>query len=411
MKAKFVAVLAIAISVALSVSVPLGAEATVTQIHTDFEDSALQVQGNYMVWQGYGQLPGAMSGTADWEIFLYDVEMKEVFQVTDNDYDDMSPWTDGDHVVWLGYNRTGGEIFLYLIGDPTPTTGDENAITNDTNIDTSPQIANGRVVWTSHQVTDSVEPGEIMLFDIGAQTTTVLSAAVDPDCTLDDSAPRINDTDEVMWVQKDGNGNTTVFVCDLTKRKIRPKPAPEGFVWEDSPQTDGDLTVLARYDGNDREIFLYDSNSRRYHQITHNGFEDRSPRISGNYIAWIGGQGQASDIFLAYYDVKHITLVSPEDEGSPLPEKPPATFSWTSAGYDEFQIQFSGHADFSGGDPLTFPSGKGKWLSGTSFTPKKPEWSSITALEQENGYVFWKVQGKDAEGSEDFSQAWSFSIE
>jgi hypothetical protein len=248
-----------------------------------------------------------------------------------------------------------------------------------------------------------------MLFEIGAQTITVLSALVDPKGTLDDGSPSINDT-EVVWGQKDESGNTTVFVCDLTKRKLKPKPAPEGFVWEGRPQTDGNLMVLSRYDGNDREILVYDGNSRRYHQITNNDFEDSSPCISGNYIAWIGGQGQASDIFLAYYDpgAEGISLVSPEDDGA-LPKKPSATFSWTSGGYDEFKVHFS--ADFSGGNPLTFPAGKGKWLSGTSFTPKKREWSSIIALVQENGYVYWTVQGRDAEGNEEYSQTWGFSIE
>jgi Tol biopolymer transport system component len=355
------------------------------------------------VWQGH-------DGN-DWEIFLYNVATGEgPVQITNNGHDDISPQTDGNHLVWLGFGQSDGEIFLpggeIFLCDMSSR--EITQITNDSNVDSSPQIANGRVVWTSHQVTDSVEPGEIMLFEIGAQTPTALSASVDPNRTLDDSFPRINDT-EVIWVQADGSGNTTLFMCDLTKRKLKPKQVPDGFVWEGSPQTDGDLTVLSRYDGNDREIFLYDSNSRKYHQITDNGFEDSSPRISGNYIAWIGGEGQASDIFLAYYDAKYITLVSPEHEHS-VPKKPPATFSWTSAGYDKFKIQFSEDLNFDEEKTLTFPRRTGKWLSETSFIPKNPEWSSIIALEQEDGYVLWRVQGKDAEGNEGFSQVWSFSI-
>ena len=112
MKAKLVAILVIVISVALGVSIPVKAATTITQINTDFEDSSLHIEGNYLVWQGYGQLPGATSGAADWEIFLYDVETKDILQITDNDYDDVSPWTDANHVVWRGYNRTGGEIFV-----------------------------------------------------------------------------------------------------------------------------------------------------------------------------------------------------------------------------------------------------------------------------------------------------------
>ncbi len=379
------------------------ADTTTIQVTTNSDMSVFpQIGGNYVVWQGRAR--------GNWEIFLYNMNGSEadLIRITNNDYDDMSPYTDGEFVVWVGFSKSGGEIFLYHIGDPTPITDAENAITNDTNIDGAPQIANGRVVWTSHQVTDSVQPGEIMLYEVGAPTATALSASVDPNGTLDDSSPRINNR-EVIWVQADGSGNTTLFVCDLTKRKLKPKPAPEGFVWEASPQTDGNLTVLARYDGNDREIFVHNTRLQILEQITNNIFEDTYPRISGNHIAWIGGQGQASEIYLAFYDydAEGISLVSPEHEAS-LPAKPPTTFSWDSVGYDKFKVEFSASPGFM--ETLTFPRRTGKWLSETSFTPKKPEWSSIKALEQENGRVFdcvfWRVKVKDADPSE----AWSFSI-
>jgi hypothetical protein len=226
------------------------------------------------------------------------------------------------------------------------------------------------------------------------------------DNTVDCSFPRI-DSQTVIWVQSGADRATALFLYDLTKRKPKPKPAPEGFVWEDSPQTDGNLTVLSRYDGNDREIFVHDNDQQILEQISKNNFEDRYPRISGNHIAWVRGEGQASEIYLAFYDTeKRFALASPGD-GEKLPKKPPATFSWTSAGYDEFKIQFSENLDFNEGETLTFPSQERKWLAETSFTPKKPEWSSIKAMEQENGCVFWRVKVKDADPSE----AWSFSIE
>ncbi len=369
----------------------VAADITVTRVTNNLcEDTLPQIKGNYVVWQEYAH--------GDWEIFLYDVTTGVTTQITENSYDDTSPQTDGNNVVWLGYNRTGGEIFVYHIGDPTPLTSDENAITSDTNIDCSPQIADGRVVWTSHQVGDSVEPGEIFLYDIkrGRKTKQLT------DNSVDDSAPRINE-ETVMWVQ-DSDAGKTIFIYDLPHGPGY--EAPEGFVWEDSPQTDGNLTVLARYDGNDREIFLYDSNSRRYHQINpDNELEDRYPRISGNHIAWVRGEGQASEIYLAFYDTKRITLVSPQDEWT-LPEKPPTTFSWNSSDDDKFKIQFSDNLNFDEGETLTFPSQQRKWLAETSFTPKKPEWSSIKAL-QKNGCVFWRVKVKDADPSE----AWSFSIQ
>ncbi len=373
------------------------ADTTTIQVTTNSDMSVFpQIGGNYVVWQGRAR--------GNWEIFLYNMNGSEadLIRITNNDYDDMSPYTDGEFVVWVGFSKSGGEIFLYHIGDPTPITDAENAITNDTNIDGAPQIANGRVVWTSHQVTDSVQPGEIMLYEVGAPTATALSASVDPNGTLDDSSPRINNR-EVIWVQADGSGNTTLFVCDLTKRKLKPKPAPEGFVWEDSPQTDGNLTVIARSDDNDREIFVHNTRLQELEQITNNDFEDSYPRITGNHITWMGG-GQ---IYLSTYTC--LVPISPRNDAV-LPKKEPPTFTWEGIGYDEFKIQFSENLDFNEGETLTFPSQERKWLAETSFTPKKREWSSIKALEQENGRVFdcvfWRVKVKDADPSE----AWSFSI-
>ena len=150
------------------------------------------------------------------------------------------------------------------------------------------------VVWASWKVTDSVKPGEIFLYDIVDDTQTHLSEPVDPNGTLDDNSPRIND-ERVMWVQDDGQ-DTKVILYDLDTGNTT--EYPQGLVWEDTSQTDGDLTVFTRHDGNDREVFLYDSRLGTYEQITDNDIEDRSPSVSGNSITWVGGEGQSSEIFL-----------------------------------------------------------------------------------------------------------------
>ena len=266
----------------LGLNVLAQAEADITQITTNsYEDSFPQIKGNYVVWQG------RVAG--DWEIFVYNIDTGITTQITDNDYGDISPQTDGDYVVWLGFSLSGGEIFQYNI-----SSGETTQITSDSNVDSPPQIANGRVAWTSHEVTDSVEPGEIFLYYIITKATTFLSASVDPVGTLDDSSPRIND-ESIMWVQADDAGNTTLFIHYFGNST---ESAPEGFVWTDSPQTDGDLTVLTRYDGSDREVVVYNASLKTYEQITDNDLEDSDPRISGNKIAWVGGEGNTSEIFL-----------------------------------------------------------------------------------------------------------------
>jgi beta propeller repeat protein len=266
--------------VALSTVIVLGgllhAEPTITQItNNTYEDNLPQVKGGYVVWQG--KVDG------DWEIFLCNVNTPEApIRITDNDCDDMFPQTDGNYVVWLGFSHSGGQVFVYDIGNETIT-----QITNDDYVDSSPQIADGRVVWASQVVTDSVEPGEIMLYDVATEITTQLT-----DDVLDDSNPRIN-SDTVFWVQTDEEEDTRLFVYDLATGVT--SEAPEGFVWADSPQIDGNLTVLTRHDGDSREFFVLDTSSRTYHQITDDGLQGRYPSISGCYIAWMA----EGEIFLA----------------------------------------------------------------------------------------------------------------
>jgi len=300
------------------------AESTVTQVTTNsYEDSFPRIKGDYLVWQG--QVDG------DWEIFVYDITTTEgPIRITDNDYGDISPQTDGNYVAWLGVNQPGGEIFVYDIFSAKTT-----QITEDSNVDSSPRIANGMVVWTSHQVIDSVEPGEIFLYDIVANATSSLSASVDPEGTLDDSSPRIND-ESVVWVQTDDAGITTLFIHDLATGVTT--EAPEGFVWTDSPQIDGNLRALTRHDSSDREIFVYNSDSRMYHQITDNGLQDRYPSISGCHIAWMSGSGE---IFLAGLSVMAKAATNVRQRSFTANWNPPAR------GADSYRLDVSTAKDFS----------------------------------------------------------------
>jgi len=387
----------------LSLNVSAQAEISMTQVTTNsYEDSSPHILGNYLVWQG--EVGG------DWEIFLCNVATGEdPLQITDNTYSDVSPQTDGNYLVWLGFSQPdsevflpGGEIFLYNI-----LNGDTTQITNDSDLDSPPQIANGKVVWTSHEVTDSVEPGEIFLYDTANETTSPLSASVDPYGTLDDFSPRINGKD-VMWIQADDIANTkTVFIHDLAQGITT--PAPQGFVWEDSPQTDGELTVLSRYDGNDREIFVHSTTGGGiYEQLTDNDFEDNTVSISGNHIAWVGGEGPTSEIFVASYYTEYIILLIPED-GEILPKRPPPTFLWESAGYDEFKVQFSGDVNFPKRKTLTLPPWRD--LSEGSYTPRRWEWGLIRWMERRNGSLYWRVRAEDEDGNVAFSNALEFTIE
>jgi hypothetical protein len=306
------------------------------------------------VWQGH-------DGN-DREIFLYNVVTKEApVPITNNKFDDISPQTDGNHVIWLGFSQPngpdgevflpGGEIFLYEISNGVTT-----QITNDSNPDSPPQIAGGRVVWASHAIGNSVGPGQIFLYDIATGVTEPL-----PNNTLDDSSPRINDT-KVIWVRADGNGKTAIYMYDLTAQNPQPEPVPEGFVWTASPQIDGDLTVLTRYDGSDREIFIYSDHVGVYEQVTDNELEDNFPVISGRITAWVGGEGNASEIFLASYG-------STIEKLRPRSCKPGETLRIIGAGFGDTQGDSVLHI---GPKTYDFSSGRIKLWSDTKIRMRIP---------------------------------------
>ena len=284
MKRKLFISLIISFITVLAYNVQAQAETNIIQVtNNNYEDSFPCINDDYLVWQAYED--------GDWEIKLYDIENEETLTITDNGYNDISPQTDGDYVVWFGSTNQGGEIFRYEIGSANST--QQITSKTDTNVYSPPKIADGLVVWTSHEVTDSIEPGEIILYDIGAQAGQQLT-----DNDLDDVSPKIN-SETVTWVQIDEADNSVLFRYLLPDGPA--EPAPADFIWEDSPQTDGDLTVSMRNDGSNWEIIVREDGEKGFDQITDNSMNDRYPRISGNNIAWMGGEGNASEIYVAQY--------------------------------------------------------------------------------------------------------------
>ena len=379
-------ILCLALAPVLLLTGPAYADITTVPVTANAHaDIAPHVHGNFIVWQGHVD--------GDWEIFLYNIATGQTTQVTENDYDDFSPKTDGNDVVWVGYNVPGGEIFLYHIGDPTPIIDGANALTSDTNVDTSPQIANGRVVWVSSEVTDSVSPGNVMLYD-GGTFTKVSNSATGV------STPRMSD-DTVAWLEPDPNNrrNNSLYVYDFQTKSTALSP---DHVWDD-PQSDGPLQVLIQYDGNDREVHIRNNVKGTDQQVTNNAVEDSQASISGNVVVWIEGQGDSSEITMALYTL--FGLLKPDCSAA---LSSPPTFSWEAIGYDGFQVQFSRNGNLE--DPeLTLPSAT-PGLSETSYTPTQSEWESIATLGAESAPVYWRVKGTDVQGNESFTDVCQFTV-
>jgi beta propeller repeat protein len=258
-----------------------GADASITQVTSNsHEDRFPRIGGDQLVWQGYVG--------SDWEIFLYDIPTGETTQITNNEHSDLSPQTDGQYVVWQGFNDGEWDIFLWD-GTQIISISDRNAE------DTSPQIADGHVVWTSAPFGDDfVGHSEVVLYDAIAQNRIVLSASIDPGNALDDGGAKINE-DVVIWLQADDQDNVAVYMYDLDSETITKNP---DYIWKDSPNRDGAISLLTRYDGQDREIIAYNNSSRKHYPITDNTLQDSYPSISKNCAVWMGGEGTASEIFL-----------------------------------------------------------------------------------------------------------------
>lgn len=388
------AVVSLLLTISIMVVGPMAlAGTTISRITSNsYVDSLPRIKGNYLVWQG--------SVDGDLEIFVYNMGTGVTTQITNNDYDDMSARTDGTYVVWQGFDNGEWDIFVW---DGTEI----QAISDRGAEDVSPQIANGLVVWASEPFGDDfLSPEEVILYDAGTRTHTVLSAGVDPGNTLNDSAPTIND-EAVIWVQSDAEDNTTLYMYDLSDGTTTEKP--DDVFLKDSPQRDGSLSVLTRHDGHDRELFVYNSECGRYHRITDNDYQDTYPSISENHVAWMS----AGEIFLA--ELKCLALVRPGDhsilrDDIRLSEEPPLAFAWEGIGYDAFKVQFSNDPDFPTADTLTLPAGAESYLFETSLTPTKDDWKAIEKIEARNGLVYWRVEGKYEDGNVTFSETWSFTF-
>jgi hypothetical protein len=380
-------ILSLLLTVSIIVFGPMAmADTTISRVtNNSYQDSFSQIEGDYLVWQG--------RNNGDWEIFLYQVSGATTMQITDNSYDDVWPQTDGEHVVWQGFKDGEWDVFLW---DGTEIT----VISERGTEDVAPRIRNGLVVWTSEPAADGDSgQGEIILYDIGTQTRETLSANVDAGNMLDDTSPRIHDQG-VSWLQSDDEDNVTTWFYNFSDGTVVANP---GYVPRDTPERDGNLTILTRSYGSGNELLLYSQNLRKTWRITENQVEERYPAISEQYIAWVA----EGEVFLA--KVQYIELVTPS-HNSVLRTNSPPTFSWEAIGYDKFKVEFSKDPSFSVID-VTLPLENGQELYETSYYPTSREWELVTAAERENGYACWRVKGETESGDIALGETRIFTID
>lgn len=297
-------------------------------------NSHLSIYGMYLVWQAKGGLVGTTSSIKDWEIFAYNLATGTVSQITDDTFDDILPRTDGSYIVWQKH-VTGAvnQIFLYQPNGSDPA-GGTRISTVDNGDHFSPDIADGIAVWSRQQIEQSFSPREILLYNAQTRTGPIVISNPTESC----SSPHIA-ANLIVFQQEDVEGIETLYLYNVADENPAAKLAPEDFTWYANPQVDGEQTVLSRYSGSDREIFLY-TRTDGYSQITDNALFDLSPVISQNHIAWVAGE----EIYVA--DIAPFIHVPVTDAPNCWPTGFLAAWSELSGGVESYYLDVSTDPDF-----------------------------------------------------------------
>ena len=273
-----------------------------------------QISGKNVVWIGN-------DGNDD-EIYFYNHDLGTVTQLTDNDTYDSNPDIDGTNVVWTAYDGNDDEVYLYNGSEIIQLTD------NDVN-DGSPQVSDGNVAWLSYEGEPNYHyypNNAIYLYD-GTDTTRLTDAE-----TVKNGFDLSGN--KVVWSEYDGKDNEIYYYDGTDTTQLTTNAAGDHH-----PQIDGNNIVWSSYGDGDSEIYLY--NGSEVVQLTDNDTDDSSPRISGNNIVWTSYDGNDSEIYL--YNGSEIIQITDNDRGDYDPQISGNNIVWSSYdGYDEEIYLYNG---------------------------------------------------------------------
>ena len=208
-----------------------------------------QILGRYVVWEGLTD-PEQL----DWdsrEIFLYDLQTKQVRQLTSNALGDSDPQLGDGYVVWQrGENADidSTEICLYSL-DSRQTT----ELTHDQAYDCYARMSGDVVAWIK-SIGDGYDGMEIYLYEVQTQETTRLTENDFSDCW-----PAIGDH-LVVW---------------------------SGGHYPDDP------------DGLGHDLYVYDMDSGDISRISRGCSDQPEVAISDGRLFWMEGSGDGFGVFVA----------------------------------------------------------------------------------------------------------------
>lgn len=230
----------------------------------------------------------------DWNIFLLDLETREVQQITTDEHAQTEPKVYGDTIVWLDSRHVEGyhnpevfDVYTYDI-----RRGQERRLTSFTSAEEhSLSISDNMVVWSDNRHADP---------------EVTIHAGNEPDY------------------------NNEIYIYNLTtnkERRVTTYPGNDHY-----PAIDGNRVVwLRQSDYLQADIFVFDLESGQEAQVSSSGYAVYNPAIHGDRVVWadarvskgntsgdviMNGQSGSADIYLYDLGTKQETrLVPSQTEG------------------------------------------------------------------------------------------------
>lgn len=226
-----------------------------------------------------------------------------------NNYQQLS----GTNVVWEKYDGNDFEIFMHSGGSTLQ-------LTDNTDLDSRPQISGSRVVW--HNRPQSMD-SEIMLYENGTTTQLTNDAFSNSDVGISGNF--------IVWQ----NSNAGLSLYDGTTIQSLAGPTAN------DPRVGGNGVVWRASDGNDAEIYHRNLTTGVTTQLSNNNYNDHFQQVSDNRAIWTGyvnpGQSQGE---LFVYDGSSTQRITNNTEFEIHPVISGDLAAWESGG-DIYMYDFN----------------------------------------------------------------------
>lgn len=237
----------------------------------------------------------------NWDVFLYNLETKELKQLTRNAAAQRSPSIWQHYVVWEDNrnDRTDDyygvwNIYLYDL-----RSGEEKRITTGESDHINPRIRDGKIVWQDNRANTGIKyrgcencpeyNWDIYLYDLATGDEQAVATGPTMECEPDVSGSLI------VWTEYRDLNNADILMKDLDLGKVTKVTDNPFHQWQ--PHVDNGYVVWTderrghsindfNTDFANADVFLYDTRTGNTARLTGDWIQSR-PLISGSYIAFL----------------------------------------------------------------------------------------------------------------------------